>query len=161
MIYTDSTGAASNSINGAGQYVIRSKDWTFGYTPGYIVEILTSQGWVQQTNSNITSYSLFEGFSVDIQFDSVNRRFIIASNNNDSYITIKFFDINFRTLNRDTQIQGTWRDGPGIVSLPNKHALITNRTYSIDLIRAVPRNSSIYSGPFTWGLAHVGSNITF
>lgn len=170
LIYTDTTGTASDG-NGGGQYVLRSQDWTFGHDPQRLpVFALTKTGvWAPFNSSTQTSYSLFAAFSVDMQFDSVNKRFIIASaagtrgSPNYGYFLVQFFSQNFQKLyNQDVYIPAPWMEGPGLISNYNKTVMFTDGTnlkYSFNVIYPMKNPYSAYGNPFSWVLSWVRLNV--
>ncbi len=120
LMFTDTTGLASHQ-NGAGQYVLRSKDPTF--TVG--VEALGAQGFqpVGATNKPRTR-SVVEAFSADWMWIDAASTWAIA-HSTDNGTTITFWNKDFtRHPFTPLLIPGIWREGPGLVRTPQGHAPI-------------------------------------
>lgn len=152
LVYTDSTGCASNEINGAGQYVLRSWDPLFLQD----VEELVLPGHFQQRESrNHTTYSLLEAFSVDWQYVDMLDVFAIAAHGVAGTTHMRFFSANLSALVYTFGFPGEWREGPGLVSRPDKHAIPTRTCgkLSFDIIKAV---GGVPTDPFTWDLGTAG-----
>ncbi|RYF10741.1 MAG: hypothetical protein EOO40_04610 [Deltaproteobacteria bacterium] len=160
LIYTDSTGYANNPANGSGQYVVRSADPTFQSG----VEELGANGFAPMSAANHTRYTPFASFSVDWQYADAFDGFIIASNNGGGKTFLLLFDANLKPLNHGQAIEvpGDWTEGPGLVSLPNKHAIPGNRCYvvPVDLMRS-KRDGTGVEGANGWDLFHNGISIAF
>jgi hypothetical protein len=120
LLFTDSTGFAG-ATNGAGQYVLRSKDPMF--TKG--VESLGPQGFkpVSATNQARTR-SVVEAFSADWMWIEAASTFAIA-HSTDGGTTVTFWNREFTRHPFDpVVIPGEWREGPGLVRTPEGHAPI-------------------------------------
>lgn len=152
LIYTDTTGNASNACNGAAQYVIRSTDPVFQSN----VEVRTAAGFAPRTLANQTSYSVLEAFSVDWLYSDVLDRFVVASHNVLDVINLNHFDpaLNYIGL---YQITASWREGPGLAKTPEGHAPPSPQGLSrvpFDVMRAVGTPDV-----GTWNLAYVGIDL--
>lgn len=120
LLFTDTTGFAG-ATNGAGQYVLRSKDPLF--TRG--VETLSPQGFkpVQKTNEARTR-SVVEAFSADWMWIDAASAFAIA-HSTDEGTTVTFWNKEFTRHPYDpVVISGAWKEGPGLVRTPEGHAPI-------------------------------------
>lgn len=155
LAYTDTTGYASNSVNGAGIYVLRSPDPTFRTA----VEALVGPGtFAPRTTLNQTSFRLLEAFSVDWQFVDMLDAFAVADAVIDpggKRIRVSMWNRSLGTVFASHSQPADWNEGPGLISRPDKHALaspISCGTVPIDLLRSVGP-----AGDFSrWGLAHIG-----
>ncbi|MFI6098017.1 beta-xylosidase [Lentzea sp. NPDC051213] len=120
LLFTDTTGYAA-ATNGAGQYVLRSKDPLF--TAG--VEALGPQGFkpVPSTKQPRTR-SVVEAFSADWMWIEAASAFAIA-HSTDAGTTVTFWNKEFtRHPYEPVVIPGPWREGPGLVRTPEGHAPI-------------------------------------
>ena len=136
MIFTDTTGTGSNPSNGAGQFVWRSADVTFQTG----VEVFTSSGWQAMTTANSRSFSVLDAVSVDWQYSDALDAFIIAHDNTAGETTLTFLDPeDFSVTYADVNMAGTWTEGPGIVSRPDKHSVVSTTNdcgrVPVDVIR--------------------------
>lgn len=113
VIYTDSTGLDGNPVNGAGVYVIRSKDPLFRSG----VQELTQTGFVHRgTTAQLrTTYKLLEAFSVDAMYEPTRRQICIAVHGVFDQTEIYFFDLDFRRLRHEVIPFVPWTEGPGLV----------------------------------------------
>jgi len=149
LIFTDTTGLGINPGNGAGQFVMRSKDPAFQTE----VEELGEQGFAPYDPAKHTAFKRLESFSVDWQFIDAIDAFVIASHTSGGKTRLHLFD---RALAKDlgeVEVSGSWTEGPGIVSRPDKHAIASSSCgrVPIDIMRSVGPG-----GPETWDLAHDG-----
>ena len=153
IMFTDTTGAGSLS-NGAGQFAWRSSDPTFQSN----VEVATASGWQAMTTSNSRSFSIVNANSADWQYSDALEAFIIAHDNTAGETTLTFLDPNnlASQLYAEVQIAGGWSEGPGIVSRPDKHSVVSPTDYCgtipIDVIRST-------TGPPPNTLAHIGLDL--
>ncbi|MEU0880206.1 beta-xylosidase [Lentzea sp. NPDC005914] len=142
LLFTDTTGYAA-ATNGAGQYVVRSKDPLFGTG----VEALGPQGFkpVDSTNQPRTR-SLVEAFSADWMWIEAASTFAIA-HSTDAGTTITFWNKEFtRHPFEPVVIPGAWKEGPGLVRSPEGHAPVNagdpcNRV-GLDVLRATSSDGS-------------------
>ncbi|GAB2857655.1 glycoside hydrolase family protein [Lentzea nigeriaca] len=154
LLFTDTTGYAAAS-NGAGQYVLRSKDPLFGKG----VEALGPQGFqpVERTNQPRTR-SVVEAFSADWMWIEAASAFAIA-HSTEHGTTVTFWNKEFtRHPFQSVLIPGPWKEGPGLVRTPEGHASATydpcNRI-ALDVLRAT---SSDGSGAPT-NISHFGMDV--
>lgn len=116
LMYTDTSG-----LNGGNQYAIRSTDPTFQNS----VEIATEFGFVPRIAANTDTYVVSQSFSPDWQYSDALQAWIVLSNQNSGTTFVRFLskDLSY-VLRSDLSISPVpWKDGPGIVSTPDKHAL--------------------------------------
>lgn len=142
LLFTDTTGFAG-ATNGAGQYVLRSKDPLF--TKG--VETLGPQGFkpVQKTNEARTR-SVVEAFSADWMWIDAASTFAIA-HSTDEGTTVTFWNREFTRHPFDpVVISGSWKEGPGLVRTPEGHAPIHPGgpcdKVALDVLRATTNGAS-------------------
>jgi hypothetical protein len=152
MMFTDTTGSGSDP-NGGGQYVWRSADVTFQSN----VEAFTSTGWQAMTAANSRSFSVVDSVSVDWQYSDALDSFIVAHDSAAGETTLTFLDPeDFSVKYADVNMAGTWTEGPGIISRPDKHSVVSTTNdcgrIPVDVIR-----SSTGSPPN--GLAHLGVDV--
>jgi hypothetical protein len=118
LMFTDTTGRATTP-NGAGQFVLRSRDPVFGGG----VESLGKHGFeaVPATNSPRTS-SVIEAFSADLMWVEALDAFVIADETKTG-TRISFFDRSFTTHPyQPIVVGGPWQEGPGLARRPDGHA---------------------------------------
>lgn len=118
LMFTDTTGHAAEP-NGAGQFVLRSRDPLF--TKG--VESLGPKGFkpVSSTKTPRTR-SVVEAFSADWMWIDAASAFAIA-HSTDKGTTVTFWDKEFtRHPFGQVLIPGAWKEGPGLVRTPEGHA---------------------------------------
>jgi hypothetical protein len=118
LMFTDTTGRAAG-WNGAGQFLLRSRDPAFGSG----VEALGERGFapVPGTGSARTR-SLVDGFSSDLMWVAALDAFAIAHETSDG-TTITFWNRDFTASPyRPLVIAGPWQEGPGLVREPDGHA---------------------------------------
>lgn len=155
LAYTDTTGYASNTVNGAGIYVLRSPDPTFRTA----VETLVAPGtFAPKTPQNATRFRLLEAFSVDWQFVDMLDAFAVADaviSPGGKRLRVTLWNRTLATTLASHAQPADWNEGPGLVSRPDKHAVASTNACGvvpIDLLRSVGP-----AGDFSrWGLAHVG-----
>ncbi|WP_439663592.1 beta-xylosidase [Lentzea sp. HUAS TT2] len=135
LMFTDTTGLASHQ-NGAGQYVLRSKDPTFAKG----VEALGKQGFKPVTSNNgPRTRSVVEAFSADWMWIEAVSSFAIA-HETDTGTTITFWNRDFtRHPFEPVVIPGPWKEGPGLLRTPEGHAPTDTRDpcgrVAIDVLR--------------------------
>ncbi|MFS8102251.1 beta-xylosidase [Lentzea alba] len=142
LLFTDTTGYAA-ATNGAGQYVLRSKDPLFGKG----VEALGPQGFKPVTSTKTPrTRSVVEAFSADWMWIEAASAFAIA-HSTDQGTTITFWNKEFtRHPYEPVAIPGVWREGPGLVRTPQGHAPIHNGgpcdKVALDVLRATVNGGS-------------------
>ena len=152
LIFTDTTGLDINPGNGAGQFVLRSKDPTFQAG----VEELQAGGFQPYDAAKHTAHKLLESFSVDWQYIDAIDAYAIASHTAGGKTRLHLFDKSLTSSLGEVEIAGSWTEGPGIVSRPDRHAIPSGKCgqVPIDIMRSVGPG-----GPETWDLAHDGADL--
>ncbi|GAA1986857.1 beta-xylosidase [Amycolatopsis minnesotensis] len=118
LMFTDTTGRAAG-WNGAGQFLLRSKDPAFASG----VEALGEKGFAAAaTTSAQRTRSLVDAFSADLMWVEALDAFVIAHETSGG-TTLTFWDRDF-TANpfRPVTVPGAWQEGPGLVRAPDGHA---------------------------------------
>ncbi|QQQ74495.1 beta-xylosidase [Saccharothrix sp. 6-C] len=136
LMFTDTTGEAAG-WNGAGQFVLRSKDPTFASG----VQALGPGGFQQvpDTRSKRTR-SVVDAFSADWMYVAALHAFVIA-HETEHGTTLTFWNKEF-TANPHPQVHipGPWREGPGLVRTPLGHAPVNADDpcgrIAVDVVRA-------------------------
>lgn len=137
LIFTDTTGAGALG-NGAGQFAWRSPDPTFQSR----VEVFTASGWQAKTDTNSRSFSVANAFSADWQYSDALRAFIIAHDNAPGQTTLTFLDPANLARQKYSQVNipGSWTEGPGIASRPDKHSVVSKTNdcgrIPVDVVRS-------------------------
>lgn len=136
LMFTDTTGEAAG-WNGAGQFVLRSKDATFASG----VQALGPDGFqsVPDTRSKRTR-SVVDAFSADWMYVDVLRAFAIA-HETEAGTTLTFWNKEFTgNPHPKVHIPGQWREGPGLVRTALGHAPVSAEDpcgrIAVDVIRA-------------------------
>ncbi|MGW2631542.1 beta-xylosidase [Streptomyces chattanoogensis] len=138
LIFTDTTGAGAAHNGGAGQFAWRSPDPTFQSK----TEVSTASGWKPKTAANSRSFSVVNAVSADWQFSDALGAFVIAHDNTPGQTTLTFLDSDNLARHRypEVAIPGQWTEGPGIVSRPDKHSVVSANNdcgrIPIDVIRS-------------------------
>jgi hypothetical protein len=179
MLYTDTTGAASNPTTGAGIYVIRSFDPTFQTGveelsvpgPGAAPQFVPRDNSQQRFGNFATNFALLDATSVDglfvpalnafavVMFEDLNPAFGPSG----PAAVVSVFDSSFQHLEQTLVIPGvTFTEGPGIVRTPQGQALsfFGPGLLPLDLVRSVglqlssdPLDPSRAARVNTWKLA--------
>lgn len=142
LMFTDTTADAAG-WNGAGQFLLRSRDPRFNSG----VEALTPDGFksVPHTAAPRES-SLVDAFSADLMWVDVLDAFAIAHQTK-AGTTLTFWDRDF-TVNPfpPVSIRGPWREGPGLVRTQHGHAPLSEHdpcgTVPLDVIRATENSDA-------------------
>jgi hypothetical protein len=155
LMFTDTTGAAAG-WNGAGQFVLRSKDPLFGSG----VQALGPSGFqpVSDTKSKRTR-SVVDAFSADWMYVAALRAFVIA-HSTDLGTTLTFWNKDFTAQpHPQVHIPGPWREGPGLVRTARGHAPVSAEDpcgrVAVDVVRATVEGSA--NAPTD--LAHFGLDL--
>jgi hypothetical protein len=135
LMFTDTTGQDTGH-NGAGQFVLRSPDPTFGHD----VEALSKAGFRPVPDTSARFRSIVDAFSADWMWVDALASFAIAHETRDG-TTITFWDSGFRFQPyKPLLVAGPWREGPGLVRRPDGHAAVSLDNpcgrVAIDLVRA-------------------------
>ncbi|CAM2935102.1 beta-xylosidase [Saccharomonospora xinjiangensis] len=118
LMFTDTTGSAAG-WNGAGQFVLRSRD------PAFVkgVEALGPQGFVTAAGtSGPRTRSVVDAFSADLVWVDALGAFAIAHQTADG-TTLTFWNRDFTAQPyHSVLIRSRWEEGPGLVRRPDGHA---------------------------------------
>jgi hypothetical protein len=154
LVFTDTTGLASNPVNGAGQYVLRSPDPTFQSG----VEELGPNGFVPYGSVAHTSRSLVETYASDWQYvDAIDGFAVAIAGAYADGIDVRLFDRGLSTALGDVKVPGHWTEEAALASRPDKHAVPWSGScgaIAFDVMRSVGPG-----GPATWDIAHAGATI--
>jgi hypothetical protein len=156
LMFTDTTGRASHQ-NGAGQYVLRSRDPLFAKG----VEALGPQGFKPATSNNQPrTRSVVEAFSADWMWIDAVSAFAIA-HSTDGGTTITFWNRDFtRHPFKPVLIPGSWKEGPGLVRTPQGHAPVHPTDpcgrVPLDVLRATGESGGSPTNIAHFGLDAVG-----
>lgn len=156
MTYTDLTGYDGDPNQYSAQYVLRSPDPTFQTG----VEELGASGFAPYSAATHAKHALVRAVSVDWMYSDAIDCFIMAV---DGYfgdaVGLLVWDKNFNRLNADPiRMTGDWREGPGLVTRPDKHANPGSDCGSIpiDVMRALGPGDNLGA----WDLGHTGADLT-
>ncbi|WP_434449866.1 beta-xylosidase [Lentzea sp. E54] len=158
LLFTDTTGYAAAS-NGAGQYVLRSKNPLF--TTG--VESLGPQGFKPvPSTTEARTRSVVEAFSADWMWIDAASAFAIA-HSTEAGTTITFWNKEFtRHPYERVVIPGPWQEGPGLLRTPEGHAPIHAAgpcdKVAIDVLRATSGDSGAPTNITHFGIDALGLN---
>ena len=136
LMFTDTTGSAAG-WNGAGQFVLRSKDPLF--LSG--VQALGVRGFSAVSGTNAPrARSVVDAFSADWMWVEALDAFAIA-HETDTGTTITFWNADFTlTPFEPITVPGPWREGPGLVRTSEGHAPVATDDpcgrVPIDVVRA-------------------------
>lgn len=117
LMFTDTTAKAAG-WNGAGQFVLRSKDPTFATG----VQALGPGGFTAVPDTRARHRPIVDAFSADWMYVDALQAFAIA-HSTENGTTLTFWNRDF-TANPHPQVHvpGPWREGPGLVRSPTGHA---------------------------------------
>lgn len=149
--YTDTTGVDVDG-NGAGQFALRSADPTFQSG----VEELTASGFAAFDAATHTHHALVYAFGVDWQYvDALHAWGMAIDGERADATVVHLFNDTLTGEIGQAVVPGSWTEGPGIVSRPDKHAIPAGcGTVPFDIMRSV--------GPSIpeWELAHDGVDVS-
>lgn len=121
LMFTDTSGRAAE-WNGAGQFMLRSKDPGFG---GGVEELGIAGFTAVAGTATPRTRSVVEGFSADLTWVEALQAFAIA-HETDGGTSITFWNRDFTASPyRSVLIAGQWQEGPGLVRRPDGHALLS------------------------------------
>ncbi|MFI9010582.1 beta-xylosidase [Actinosynnema sp. NPDC053489] len=136
LMFTDTTAEAAG-WNGAGQFVLRSRDPLFASG----VQALGRSGFQQvpDTRSRRTR-SVVDAFSADWMYVDALQAFVIAHSTEEG-TTLTFWNKDFTaTPHPRVHIPGPWREGPGLVRTALGHAPVSPEDpcgrVAVDVVRA-------------------------
>lgn len=156
LMFTDTSGADAG-WNGAGQFVLRSRDPAFGSK----VEALGHDGFTSVSGTaERRRESVVDAFSVDLMWVDALRAFAVAHETKDG-TTFTFYDREFsRHPYEPVSVSGKWKEGPGILRRPDGHAPISAdepcARVPLDVVRATVTGEAHAPS----GLRHFGVDIT-
>ncbi|WP_414638521.1 beta-xylosidase [Actinophytocola sp.] len=135
LMFTDTTGEGAGR-NGAGQFVLRSRDPKFSEG----VEALGPDGFEKVPDTSARGRTIVDAFSADWMWVDSLAAFAVAHETSNGTL-LTFWDIDFHTNPYDpVLVPGIWREGPGLVRRPDGHAIVSTEdpcgTLPLDLVRA-------------------------
>jgi hypothetical protein len=145
LAFTDSTGSGANPGNGAGQFVLRSRDPAFRTD----IEELESSGWAPRAFGQHTAvHSFIESFGMDWIYDPPTIVLIAASNRAAGHVTLSLLELETLRLIGSADLAMDWREGPSLVARSDKSTLprATCPRLLLDVFSAEGSSSS----PWTW-----------
>jgi hypothetical protein len=179
LAYHDSTGKASNRINGAGVYILSSTDPLFQKNVyelrcrGDEIKKVAAGSCLETYWKHIkigvkpsTKYAIIEAFSPEIAYSDILNSFLLITHHQKNKSRLNFFDLQFvRTTEKLSPFHqafdipaGNWRDGPGLLTEPQKHvvenlnSVFTCDSLSIDIFSG----NSLSKDVRTWDLYRWG-----
>ncbi|SFW88935.1 hypothetical protein SAMN04489730_7104 [Amycolatopsis australiensis] len=155
LMFTDTTGRAA-AWNGAGQFVLRSRDPAFSAG----VEALDVGGFVPVASTSAPrGRSVVEGFSADLMWVGALDAFVVA-HETDAGTTLTFWTADF-TENpyRPVVIPGPWREGPGLVRRADGHAPLSSADPCGRVPFDVVRATELGGAGAPTGLRHFGLDL--
>ena len=145
LAFTDSTGRGANPFNGAGQFVLRSRDPTFGSG----VEELTAAGWAARAPGEHTAeYAVLQSFGIDLAYDGASRLLVAVSDSTRDRTTVFLLKPDtFRPLGAG-DLAMHWREGPGLAVEADKS--LSPRPACDALTLEVFAAQGASDDPFSW-----------
>jgi hypothetical protein len=156
LAYTDTTGLGSDPQNGAGIFLLRSTDPSFGSG----VQELQATGFAPSTASTHTTHPLLKAFTIDWSYSDVLQRYVLVNDTADGG-AVTLFTKDFKPTNEvQTLIPYASGDGPGIAATSNRHLPSGNacNVVPVDLMRGMPDGTG-KKGPYGWDLGHAGVDL--
>ncbi|WP_285486799.1 beta-xylosidase [Amycolatopsis taiwanensis] len=156
LMFTDTTGGAAG-WNGAGQFLVRSKDPAFATG----VQSLGDNGFTPvPSTATPRTRSVVDAFSADLMWVDALNAFAIAHETQDG-TTITFYNRDFTfTPYRPVVVPGPWEEGPGLARGPAGHAPVSVADpcgrVPVDILRA----TVIGQANAPTDLRHFGVDIT-
>ena len=146
LSFSDSTGAGTNPINGAGQFVLRSKDPSFA---GGVQEF-TGRGWADRPFGRHTAeHSILESFGIDWAYDAATDTLVTATDRTAGETTLLALEPRtFRTLATGS-VPIDWREGPGLVAQADKTMAARPLCGTMDIAVFAAAGASA-ADPFSW-----------
>ena len=146
LSFSDSTGAGANPINGAGQFVLRSKDPSFA---GGVQEY-TGRGWADRPFGRHTAeHSILESFGIDWAYDAATDTLVSATDRTAGETTLLALEPRtFRTLATGS-MPIDWREGPGLVAQADKTMAARPLCGTMDIAVFAAAGASA-ADPFSW-----------
>ena len=117
LAFTDSTGSGANPFNGAGQFVLRSRDPAFGTG----VEELTAHGWAARAPGVHTAeYSVLESFGIDLAYDRMTKLLVAVSDGARDRTSVSLLEPDTFRVAATSDLALNWREGPGLAAEADK-----------------------------------------
>ncbi|PRX46086.1 glycosyl hydrolase family 43 [Prauserella shujinwangii] len=156
LMFTDTTGRAAG-WNGAGQFLLRSKDPAFGAG----VQALGPEGFVPVPGTaSPRAHSLVDAFSADLMWVDALDAFAIAHQTADG-TSVTFWNRDFSaTPYHPVVIPSEWEEGPGLVRRPEGHAPVDPREPCGRVPLDVFHATVIGEAEAPTGLRHFGVDLT-
>jgi len=152
LSFTDSTGAGVNPGNGAGQFLMRSKDPTFQTG----LQEWTGTGWADRAAGQHTAeYSYLESFGIDWMLDVKTNQIILATDRIAGEVSLYLLDPDTFAVRGASKLPTQWREGPALIAQADRTALprLTCDALQIEVVVAEgPKPSR------TWDLALSSGN---
>lgn len=146
LSFSDSTGRGSNRINGAGQFVLRSKD------PGFAegVQEFTGRGWENRPFGQHTAeHSILESFGIDWAYDAATDTLVTVTDRVAGETTLLALDPrSFRTLAAGS-VPLDWREGPALVAEADK-AMAARPVCGTMNVAVFAAAGASAADPFSW-----------
>ncbi len=145
LLFTDSTGSGANPVNGAGQFVLRSRDPSFGTN----VEELTAGGWVPRPpGQHSAEYSVLESFGIDLGFDRASGLLVAVSDSTRDQASVYLLEPETFRKVAGSALALHWREGPGLVVEADKSLQRRPACDELDLRVLAAQGPS--DDPFGW-----------
>lgn len=143
---TDSTGSGGNSINGAGQYVLRSADPSFATG----VQEFTGSGWRDRAFGQHTAeHSILEAFGIDWAFDAATKAMVVVADKTAGQASIIALDPASFATRATGSVPLQWREGPALVAEADKHLAPRKTCAALDLA-VFSAAGGTPADPFSW-----------
>lgn len=148
LSFTDSTGAGANPGNGAGQFLLRSRDPTFQSD----VQEWTGSGWAKRAPGEHTAaYSFLESFGIDWMFDVPTHQIIVASDRVAGEVTLFLLDPDNFAIRGTGALPGHWREQPALVAQSDRDTFPRPACDALEIGVVVAEGPQ--PDPWTWDLA--------
>ncbi len=146
LSFSDSTGAGANPVNGAGQFLLRSKDPSFA---GGVQEF-SGRGWEDRAFGRHTAeHSILESFGIDWAYDAATDTLVTVTDRAAGETTVLALDPrSFRTLATGS-VRLDWREGPALVANADKSMAARPVCGTMDVAVFAASGASA-ADPFTW-----------
>ena len=145
LSFTDSTGSGGNKGNGAGQYVLRSKDPTFTRD----IEELSATGWApRRPGEHKADYGYLESFGLDLAYDPPTGLIFAASDRVAGHTSLFAIDPRTFATVATGDIALDWHEGPAMLANADKSTLPRRECARIDIDVVAAEGAS--ADPFTW-----------
>lgn len=120
LSFTDSTGSGVNPGNGAGQFLLRSKDPSFQT----MAQEWTRAGWAERASGKHTAeFSYLESFGLDWMFDAPTHQIIVASDRTSGKTDLYLLDPDSFAVRGAGALPTQWREGPALIAQSDRTTL--------------------------------------